>query len=273
MQGSRTFRWGVAGGIVILLLLLTPWMMRTFWSVRSSNPVRRGVQLAESLGCFSCHGMQGREGIPDPGKDDDTVPAWSGGVWMMYVNSDEEIRNYIRFGERSVSIDDHEKEAEHSHGSHGIDMPAFDDRLSTSEVDDLVAAFRVLSRMAPPPEDSSARRGYDLSRKWKCGTCHGAGASGGLPNPGSFTGFIPGWYGADFRDLVADRTEFDDWIREGEIERLKNHPIASIFIRRQKISMPAYEDLTDIDLDDLWSYTEWLAETRGGIDAEIKAAW
>ncbi len=37
--------------------------------------------------------------------------------------------------------------------------------------------------------------------------------------------------------------------------------------------MPAYADLTDTDLDDLWSYTEWLTDTRGGVDAEIRAAW
>jgi mono/diheme cytochrome c family protein len=244
-------------------------MMRTYWSMHSSNPVRRGVRLAESLGCFSCHGMQGREGIPDPAKDDDTVPAWSGGVWMMYVHSDEEIRNMIRTGKKDESShDDH-----HDHEIHGIEMPAYGDRINEDELDDLVAAFRVLSRMAPPPENSSARRGYDLSRKWQCETCHGAGASGGLPNPGSFTGFIPGWYGADFLDLVRSREEFNEWIREGELRRLTEHAIASRFIRRQKIRMPAYEDLTDIDLDDLWSYTEWLAETRGGIDAEIRAAW
>ena len=252
-------------------------MMRTFWSVRSSNPVRRGVRLAGSLGCFSCHGFQGREGIPDPATNGDTTPAWSTGVWMMYVGSDDEVRNYIRFGQKTVPDEDGDDGHAETDGpgpeDHGIRMPAYGDRLNEGELDDLVAAFRVLSRMAPPASGSAAKRGSDLSRKWQCDSCHGAGASGGLPNPGSFTGFIPGWYGADFRELVKDRKEFDTWIREGSIPRLTEHPIASRFIRRQKVSMPAYEALTDTDLDELWSYAQWLAEMRGGIDAEIKTGW
>jgi hypothetical protein len=92
--------------------------------------------------------------------------------------------------------------------------------------------------MSLPEGGSPARRGYDQARRWQCFSCHGVPAAGGLPNPGSLTGFIPGWYGPDFEDLVLNREEFDAWIREGGIPRLRGSAIAAWFIRRQKIAMP-----------------------------------
>jgi len=145
-----------------------------------------------------------------------------------------------------------------------IRMPAYRDVLRGSDLDDLTAAFLVLSGMGRPDRGAPEGRGYDLAREWRCFSCHGAGGSGGLPNPGSFAGFIPGWYGADFGDLVRDREEFDAWIREGEIPRLTSSRIASHFIRRQRIQMPPYRDLTAQELDDLWAYASWLAATDGG---------
>ena len=82
---------------VVLAAILGPWAVKAWWGHRSSNPVRRGVALAGELGCFSCHGPEGRAGIADPGHPQG-VPAWSGGVWMMYVASDEEIRRIILDG-------------------------------------------------------------------------------------------------------------------------------------------------------------------------------
>ena len=90
------------------------------------------------------------------------------------------------------------------------------------------------------------------------------GGSGGFPNPGSFAGFVPGWYGADFKDLVRDRSEFDGWVRTGTSQRLAKNRAAVYFMSRQKIGMPDYRTFTDADLDALWSYTRWLAGTEGG---------
>jgi hypothetical protein len=75
---------------------------------------------------------------------------------------------------------------------------------------------------------------------------------------------VPGWYGADFTDLVRDRAEFDAWIREGSAPRFTEGWIASHFLRRQRLAMPAYRSLTPEELDALWAYTEWLARTDGG---------
>ena len=306
MSKRRTVRWLL---VVLLILVLgalaSPWLVRAYWKVRSSNPVRRGVQRATELGCFSCHGELGREGIPDPGEQDHDVPNWSGGVWMMYVESDQEIRDYILDGSAGREADgnangeeheprrdepavthDHEHDhaddqshadrgepaVTHDHEQHEIEMPAFRDVLGGTDLEDLVAAFKVLSGMTAPPRDSAARRGLEFARRWKCFSCHGPAGSGGLPNPGSFTGFIPGWYGPDFEDLVRDREEFDAWILEGSIPRLQNSFFASFFMRRQRLAMPAYKSASLAELDDLWAYVEWLRETEGGYDG-VEPSW
>ena len=239
--------------------------VRLYWSIRSSNPVRRGIALARNLGCFSCHGELGSAGIADPGAADLAVPAWSGGLWMMYVEDDDDIREFIVDGvshHRSAS-----GSAAREHDRMAIHMPAYGGLLGAEEVGDLVAAFRVLSGMSRPAPGSAEARGLQIALASDCFSCHGAGASGGLPNPGSLTGFVPGWYGADFEDLVRDRDEFDQWVREGALVRLSEHPVASRFINRQRLQMPPYRELSDDDLDTLWAYAGWLARTAGGVQS------
>lgn len=260
---SRKLRWLLPAVIVLLLVAIaTPGLVRGYWSIRSSNSVRRGVRLAQDLNCFSCHGPRGAGGMPDPTATTGEVPGWSGGTWMMYVNSDEQIRQFILDGvsharrDSAAALEEREKMT--------IGMPAYREQVSDSDVEDLIAAFKILSRMAIPPAGSAERRGHDVAERWKCFACHGPAGSGGLPNPGSFAGFIPGWYGVDFDDLVRNRAEFEIWIREGTIPRLRGNAIASYFLRRQRIDMPAYGKLPARDIDDLWSYARWLADTDGG---------
>ncbi len=264
----------VVGGMVALLLVASsPWIVAAYWRVRSDNPIRRGMVRAGELGCFSCHGELGRAGIPIPGSEE-RVPEWSGSVWMMYVKSDEDIRGYIMDGSlEDASGHGHDEDnGSHTHDADAITMPAYGDVIDRRDLEDLVATFKVLSGMVAPARGTPAREGFDLAREWQCFSCHGPGGSGGLPNRGSFTGFVPGWYGADFDDLVRDRDEFDSWIRNGAIPRLADHPIAKFFLRRQLLQMPAYRELTAGQLDSLWAYAQWLKETDGGHTGEI-ASW
>jgi len=257
-------RWLLAGAALLAVLaVLSPRLVAFYWESRSSNQVRRGIRNARELGCFSCHGELGREGIPIPAEEQD-APAWSGGVWMMYVKTDEDIRRFILDGSAEHGDDESAGSPQHDSEGKGVAMPAYRDFLGGTDLDDLVATFKVLSGMVLPPTKSPARRGYEVARRWQCFSCHGAAGSGGLPNPGSFTGFIPGWYGADFRDLVHDREEFDQWVLEGRISRIADHPVARFFIQRQRVSMPAYGRLTTAELEELWAYAQWLQETDGG---------
>lgn len=259
----------VAGILLVLVAAGSPWIIAGYWRIRSDNPIRRGLTRAQELGCFSCHGELGRTGIPIPGSKE-SVPQWSGSVWMMYVKNDGDIRRYILEGSSQQPDEPaHGEEGEHEHQHDAITMPAYGDVIGDGDLEDLVATFKVLAGMVAPARGTPARAGYELARQWNCFSCHGPAGSGGYPNPGSFTGFVPGWYGADFEDLVRDRREFDTWVREGTITRLSGHPIAGYSLARQRVPMPAYRELTADQVDDLWAYAQWLKETDGGHRGEI----
>lgn len=249
---------------MLLVLLSAPSLVVLYWTTMSDNPVRRGVARSRELGCFHCHGELGSGGLADAGGRVSRVPGWTGGEWMDFLLSEAELREYILEGR----LPGDEEPDESGTQKRGIRMPAYKDVLSGSDLEDLVAAFKVMAEMVLPRKGSAARRGYDISGRWECFACHGPGASGGRHNPGSLTGTIPGWYGSDFRDLVRDRAEFDTWIREGTLPRLQQHPIASRYLRRQRVDMPAYPTLADAELDDLWAYTQWLDQTGGGVQRE-----
>ncbi len=241
---------------------------RFYWRVRADNPVRRGVRLARAMGCFSCHGELGAGGVPDPALGRE-VPGGSGGVWMMYVQDEGEAAEFIERGisaRRAAS-----RTAAESRARAAIRMPAYGAVLDRGEIEALTAAFLVISGMSRPQDDTPEAKGYDVAEKRRCFSCHGPGGSGGLPNPRSFTGFVPGWYGADFADLVRDRGEFDHWTREGSLPRLEANRAAAWFIERQRLKMPAYRDLPADELDALWAYVAWLGKTRGGLDAPTRS--
>ncbi|MFQ5718213.1 MAG: c-type cytochrome [Acidobacteriota bacterium] len=265
---KRVITWALAAALVLTgAARSAPGLVRGWWAWHASNPVRRGVARAEQLGCFGCHGWQGAAGIADPGEYSRGVPAWSGDDWTIYVMDTRDVRDFILDGHTGdASSPDADQELAGT-----IRMPAYRDVLSGTDLEDLVAAFTVLSGMRRPVAGSAARRGLDLAVTWDCLACHGAAGSGGLPNPGSFTGFIPGWYGPDFSDLVRSRDEFETWIRQGSIPRLSGQAVARYFLARQRISMPPYPRFTSEQIDDLWSYAAWLDRTGGGVKAERSA--
>ena len=234
------------------------------------TPALRGYEVAQAYGCFACHGPGGTGGVPNPGSEEEVVPAWDGGNAMMYVNNEQEIREWILYGhprrpdqksneDRGGAPRDH---AEHDHnsderGSPPVDMPAFEDVLSAGELDNLVEYYKAVAAFdTPPPE---ARTGYRVASRLGCFGCHGPGGQVGSKNPGSFKGYIPPWQGKDYAELVKNDDELRDWILEGKIERFESNPMARYFTRRQIIRMPAYREvLRDGELEALASYIEWL---------------
>jgi mono/diheme cytochrome c family protein len=243
------------GAVLLLGAALALPAVRAYWRVRSSNPVRRGLEVATRSGCFSCHGSWGAAGIPDPGLGED-LPPWTGGISMMYVDDAEEVREFVLDGISRRRARSESAKAERARAA--IRMPAFRDTLTSRQVDDVVAAFVVISGMENPLDGTSEARGLAIAEQHRCFSCHAPGGSGGRPNPRSLTGFVPGWYGADFRDLVRDRGEFVAWVRDGGIARLQESPFARHFIRNQAIQMPRYKDMPDADVDALWAYVRWL---------------
>jgi mono/diheme cytochrome c family protein len=220
------------------------------------NPAQRGLRLASELGCFSCHGVGGRGGMPNPGSDTGQVPSFREGTIMMYARDDGDLRAYILDGGTTA------RRAASRAGDQAaaIRMPAFREVLSASQVDDLVAYLRAASDLLVPPEGSPAARGADVASARGCFNCHGTMGMGGVSNPGSLKGYIPGFGGADFDELVRDDDELRHWITHGGIERLSDDPLAHYFIERQRIRMPTYDQsLPPADVDALVAYVRWLA--------------
>lgn len=241
---------GVLAGIAALpglRLLLWRW---------EQNPVLRGRLLAASEGCVACHGPATAPEIPNPGSRWGTVPRFGGGNAFMYVHGPEEIAEFIRLGASRSWL---EKDAVRQRlETQRLRMPAFD-HLADREVADLVAYVQAAEDFELPG-DEQVTRGRELGREHGCVSCHGVEGSGGLPNPGSLGGFIPGFAGDNFPDLVTDEAEFREWVRTGTSRRLEDNPVVRWFWSRQRISMPAYgeEHLSDEDLEALWAWVRGL---------------
>lgn len=222
------------------------------------TPAERGFQVALDAGCFSCHGPNGIGGVKNPGNRDGEVPGFIEGMPMMWADNEQELRDYILDGAPPRKRED-PKFIEESAGWM-LQMPAYRGFLSERDVDDLVAYIGAVSGLIAPADDL-ALAGMELAYEFACFDCHGPMGAGGVRNPGSFKGYIPGWWGHDYRDLVRDDEELRGWILDGGIPRLTEHPIAPYFIERQRIQMPAYRERIDEEqLAALMAYVTWVNE-------------
>ena len=298
---TKRERWIVALAILAVVAAATPWMFPMVWRTAVApaeiSAPARGRLLAESLGCFSCHGPGGVGGVPDPGSTD-PVPAFTGGVPWEFADNTDELRNWILWGDakgkKSAGLDrargttlamvvpilahgskKHEDATPtsattataaatpqpdaHAHEHAGVmKMPPFRNHVTDAQADDLVAYVVALSPKEPPP-DEAVRRGLEIARRNGCFACHGPMGSGGISNPGSFKGYIPGFSGTDLRELAKDRAEVEAWIRDGNITRLSRNPAAAFFLDRQPIKMPPFEkQLRETEIDDLVAAVEWI---------------
>jgi mono/diheme cytochrome c family protein len=254
--------WAWLGTIVLVGIaawLGAPAAIRAYWWRHESNPVRRGAEIAARSGCLSCHGPEGARGLPDPGMGQG-VPQWDGGVPMMYVNGEAEVREYILDGVSRRRARSPNATAERERAA--IRMPAYRPTLRREEVDDLVAYVMAIAQITPIT-DVGASKGRDLVRRFRCESCHGAVGSGGVLNPGSLKGYVPGWVGADFPELVLNVQELRQWILDGGVDRLTNKRVARFFINRQRLQMPAYRPaITPEDADAIGDYIRFLRNQR-----------
>ncbi len=220
------------------------------------TPAERGYGVALGAGCFDCHGPSGSGGVKNPGSDDGEVPGFTGGTPMMWAKNEEELREYILDGAPA------RKRADPRHREKTdkqlLAMPAYRGFLSAREIDDLIVYLRAVSGLVTPPDELAAQ-GQEMAYRLDCFHCHGPMGAATSRNPGSLKGYIPGWWGNDFRDLVRSDEELRGWILDGEIPRLRDQPLARYFTRRQRVYMPAYRNfITDQQLQALMRYVRWI---------------
>lgn len=215
-----------------------------WWRSANVGPVQRGGDLALAQGCLGCHGGPGASPfLPRSFADLDDVDPTTLREWILHgmpwsVRQDPEARASLEAA--------------------SIRMPAWRERLSDAQVDDLVAYVRAVAA-ADVPEDPTARNGHAVAERLGCFRCHGAGGRGASSNPGSLKGYIPPWDGRDFAELVADKGELREWILGGRPQRLQENPLARFFLDRQAIRMPAFRgQITEEELRALEAYIGWL---------------
>ena len=189
------------------------------------------------------------------------MPLLAHGNARMYATDRAEIEQFIRHGAPRAWLDDPTVTARLD--SQQLRMPAYDETLSDAEIADLVAFTSAVERVELPG-DEAADRGRQLAWKHGCLVCHGIEGSGGLANPGSLGGFVPGFLGANFADMVRDEAEFREWVVDGTSSRLEANPLIRFFLRRQRISMPAYgEMLSDEEIGWLWDWVVMMRAETG----------
>jgi mono/diheme cytochrome c family protein len=217
--------------------------------------VERGRRLAQANGCFACHGPEGIRGIPNPGRDEKTVPTYENDL-MMYASDPGEVREWIHDGSTAAKRESDTWNEDRARGV--IRMPAYGGRLAARKIDDLVA-FVLAVNGQPAPEDSLPLLGRKRAEALGCFGCHGAGGRYARENPGSLKGYIPPWDGPDFPELVQGREEFGEWVEKGVGARFEKNPVAQFFLKRAPVKMRAYKGhLDEGDVDALWAYVTWL---------------
>jgi mono/diheme cytochrome c family protein len=255
-------RWSWSRILAVLVAIETAYLafplVRDFALGVEEHPAVRGRRVAARLGCFGCHGPDGRGAVPNPGSKFDSVPAFTEQTLMMFVKSDAELREYILDGAPHRRLQSESYRAQID--AQAIQMPAFRGWLSAVEVDALVAYLRLVSGMLRP-KDEKVTRGEKLATDLGCFACHGEMGMGGRPNPGSLKGYIPGFLGEDFRELVRSDEELMTWLRDGALPRISEHALGRFFFNRQRIRMPAYKRfVSEEDLAAIAAYVHWLAD-------------
>lgn len=212
--------------------------------------------MARELGCFGCHGPGGASGFEDVDGNVGSVPPFTPDAVRGHAKNEAELREWILDGlPRRLR----EAEGPSAEPAPLLRMPAFRGRLGDGELDDLVAYLKALSDFEMPPEGSPAANGHAAALRLGCFQCHGPQGRGDTPNPGSLKGYIPSWSGSDFGELVRDDAELREWVLAGAPRWLREHPVASFFLERQLLRMPAYEGrLAASEIEALVAYIAWL---------------
>lgn len=222
------------------------------------SPVARGKSLAQSQGCYACHGTH--EGDARFNLRQNTAGIWRPkSIPTFWDNGIDKVDVLVDWITHGVPADEAE-----SHQRLFIQMPSYEAFMSPEDIE-AVAAW-ILSegiRLSHTAEESNVSAdaarvaelapeklfalGDRLSRQYGCYQCHGELGQGGVANPSSFKNYIPGFFGRDFLKLTAngDREEIAHWIDHGRGRAIESGVLggfAKRYLDTQAIGMPAYRD-------------------------------
>ena len=240
-----------------------------------TSPVAQGARLVHAAGCFACHGYSEDDHRTNARKN--ATGAWRARsiptLWENGIDSADTLIEWIAEG---CPPDERER-----HQQLHVQMPAYGQGFLSAEQIDGIAAWILAQGLQFARGDGGAtadaaagagsldepalvREGDRLSRQYGCYQCHGELGQGGGGNLASFKGYIPGFFGEDFRKLTdgGDRDEIAHWIKHGRGRAIENGPagfLARRYFQAQAIGMPAYEDrMTEAEVNVLVDYLLWL---------------
>ena len=96
-----------------------------------------GHEVAYRMGCFGCHGPEGRGLVMNPGSFTGYIPPWDGLDYPDLVRDDAELRQWVRNGASDRLIGN--PVARHFLQTQAISMPAYHDRVSDDDLRALAA--------------------------------------------------------------------------------------------------------------------------------------
>lgn len=121
-------------------------------------------------------------------------------------------------------------------------------------------------------ESTPALRGQRVAAAMGCLACHGANGQGGVVDPGSRGGRVPGWDGPTVATLCRDEAEVREWILDGRPARLT--AVADVARRTPLLPMPAYrERLPAAELADLLVYFQAVSGFGAEMSDSVYEGW
>ena len=131
---------------------LVAWVKATSDFDRLPDGPAAGRDVAAHLGCFGCHGPEGRGDSPNPGSLKGYIPSWSGADFPELVKDEGELREWIRDGSPRRLREN--PAAAFFMRRQLVRMPAFDGRVTEEEIQRITAYIRWLRQ---PPAPSPTR--------------------------------------------------------------------------------------------------------------------
>ena len=130
-------------------------------------------------------------------------------------------------------------------------------------------------------EVTPAERGYQVAMNAGCFNCHGPNGMGGVKNPGSADGEVPGFAGGTPMMWVKNEQELREYVLNGAPARKLADPRYKKEMEAQLLAMPAYRNyLSHRQVDDLIVYlravsglitpTDELAAARAGAGVPLR---
>jgi len=200
--------------IGIVVTVAVPTAHRWLWRWGERSQVGSAVATLQAHGCFACH-PRSADGFRWRG---DGAP----------VESSQAIRDALQRGRPAVP------------GMPGP-MPAFGARVSGGTVGRLVLGTEIAAGLVEVSDESEIRIGMAIATEMGCFDCHGPMGSGGVRNPGTLGGQVPGFFGASFDRQVETMDGIKGIVRDGRTARRAWW----MPWKRPALDMPAYGDRLD----------------------------